>query len=830
MPHFSGDKPVTFSQARRGEVIVSQGHGKRPLIYRPSKGSFREAGFPGPGYGLDEKDKYQAEPAVVVDGAATYYVARVDIMNPGSGYNKPPKITLGAPPTGGVQATAIARIQSGGISAVEVTNNGKLYGDAPSVRIDENGSVGTGMALSMVTTADPDDNLNTPPWHYIQSVTVRNGGSGYAEPPLILLTDSNGWTGYGKLDATVENGSVVSVNVPNPQVQKLRAPAPIGLKIGNGAGQPNTSASLLAIMRATFRGKYQCYYRWADSSVPKEEGGPLYSNLSPVKEIDTGHAAGTIRWSIPTTPPAGATVELWRSSSNQATTLYKVTELPTGVSTFVDQLNDHELTDSSREGFLAMPILLPNGELNANRFGVPPADYAVSVMFQDRLWMAVDTTGTKPNYLRFSEMDEPESMPDVNEIIVQQNLRSGDYITALIPYAGALVVCQSRHSHRLTYVSQPLVDVGVFMLAYRGCLNQRCWDIYDGTAYIMDEQGVYSLDPQGKVEGLTIGLDDLFQTRIDWSKRQWFIVRADRQLNVLRCSVAFHGDSGKYPTRQLVYALDFKAWWEERHPQTLVGATDCRTSTGSMVLIYGSATGNCYRLGEGSQDLSVGAIAEVVITIPGRGYRTPPSIRADGGSGAEFSCGLNSDGQITGIQIRHCGTGYRDGNLIISAPEGGGEQAAATFTVRSDSMPVHYTFRTGNMEFITDEQDKRGGETQNRQVSVVYKPTKAKAILNLEAYYNGASYPRSNVVSRNRGVGFTHSDTAPAATLDMQATPQQNAEAHGVARALFSGRTLEDMAGSDRHIAIGLSGKQDQDSGRLVIYSVDVHGVNQSGD
>ena len=57
----------------------------------------------------------------------------------------------------------------------------------------------------------------------------------------------------------------------------------------------------------------------------------------------------------------------------------------------------------------------------------------------------------------------------------------------------------------------------------------------------------------------------------------------------------------------------------------------------------------------------------------------------------------------------------------------------------------------------------------------------------------------------------------------MKATDDQLAEATGVARALFAGRTLDDIDGNDRHIAVGLTGKQDQ--GQVVIHSVDVHGV-----
>lgn len=815
MAHFDGDKPVTFAQARRGEVIVTQGYGHRPLIWRPSSGTFREAGL----------DEPTVAPTCTLDATDSYYVARVDILDGGGGFSLPPLVSFNG--TSEKPAAAIARIRQGFISEVEVTQHGRKYATAPSVVLNGTGKVGSGVAATPNFSAkDPNTGK-----YYIDSVTIVSPGSGYVVPPRLgVWSDSSKLKPLGFCNSEIDDaGKVVRILPPSRATGPHYPDTSVIAEATSSTGTNTGGAKLQAIMRATLRGVYQCYYRFVDDSVPESEGGPLYTNLSPVAEVDAGNSATSITWSVPT-PPAGLAVELWRTSSNQATTLYRVAKIggkdPFGSTT--DDINDNELTDPNRNGFLAMPILLPNGELNANRFGVPPDDYAVAVMFQDRLWMGVDTTGTRPNYLRFSEIDEPESMPDVNELIVQQNLRAADYVTALIPYAGALVVCQSRHSHRLTYVSQPLIDVGIFMLSYRGCLNQRCWDIYEGRAYLMDDQGVYSLDPQGAVEALSVGIDDVFQDKIDWSKRQWFIVRADRRLNVLRCSVAYRGDEGKYPTRQLVYSLDYKAWWEERHPATLVGATDCRTKHGNVALLWGDTRGNMYRLGRGLTDDANGAISGVVITNSGRGYRKPPRITATGGSGAEFGCAIDSNGQITGIQVRHCGTGYPGGSLVIDAPGVGGEQAAASYTVASGLMPVHYTFRSSNLEFATDTQNPQAGTAQNRQVSVVYQPTKSSTTLNLETWYNGADYPRSNAVRRDRGTGFVHSDTVPAATLDMQATSQQQAESHGVARALFQGRTLDDMMGTDRHVAIGLSGKQD-DAGKVIVHSLDIHGVNQQG-
>jgi hypothetical protein len=108
---------------------------------------------------------------------------------------------------------------------------------------------------------------------------------------------------------------------------------------------------------------------------------------------------------------------------------------------------------------------------------------------------------------------------------------------------------------------------------------------------------------------------------------------------------------------------------------------------------------------------------------------------------------------------------------------------------------------------------------------VTYQPTASQCLLNLKAYYNNAKYPRSNVVRRDRGSGFVHSDQVPAAVLDMQASPLQEAEAHGVARALFAGRVLDDMMGADRHVSIALSGQQSS-AGPVAIHNLDIYGVN----
>jgi hypothetical protein len=571
--------------------------------------------------------------------------------------------------------------------------------------------------------------------------TVKSGGYGYLIPPSFVTTD-------GEVIKTEINdqGSVVKLIVQNPFRKYLFPPELLDEDGDVG------KALAMAIMRPVFRGKYQCYYRYVNDDVQKIDGGPIYSSLSPVTEIDAEDGASVLTWKPIDIPEGSNAIELWRSTSDQATTLFRVAKFggkdPFG--SWVDALSDKDLTDTERVGYERMPILLSDGSLNANRFGVAPTEFAVGVVFQDRTWLAVDTVGSRPNTLMYSEADEPEAIPEVNEIVLQTNLRDTDYITALIPYAGALIVAQSRHCHRLTYVNSPQNDATTSLVAYRGCLNQRCWDIYGGIAYLLDDNGFYSLDPQGSMEALSSGLDTMFREntdstlpKIDFSKRKWFFVRADTNQNVIRFHVSFKGDGGIFPSRQIVYSPEYKSAWIEEYPFSFSAGTQIRSGEGNVILVHGSDSG-LHSLG----------------------------------------VGLTDEGQ-----------------------------------------PVNYSYKTGNFEFVTDGTSKTGGQQQSRQISVVYKPTTGDCRLNMSLFYNGGKKPRENVVRRDRGVGFIADDDVPAHYINLKLLAHQEAESNGVARAVLAGKTIEDFAGNDTHVALRFWGEQDE-AGPVIIHSVDINGVS----
>lgn len=661
------------------------------------------------------------------------------------------------------------------------------------------------------------DNINSPAntatdglARPIKSVEVISGGSGYTGSPILSVGSEYGQGAI--LRAETKNGTIYAVTVLAAGLYSQ----PPDISVASGG------AAVVPIARAHLRGVYQCCYRWVDDT-PEDRGGPICSSISPITEVDCGDGIGSLTWSVPNPPVVDGRVlklELWRSTSNQAYTLYR---LPASAMA-LDDLTDAELTKPDRENFLAMPILLPNGELNASRFGVPLSDKSVACMYQDRLWVAGDTSGTEPNTLYYSEVEEPESFPEVNDIVLQTNVKSHDHITALIPYGGSLGVMQAHHAYRLSYVTQPLIDANLQIAAFRGCLNQRCWDEYEGVVYSMDTDGVYAMDQSGQVKSISDPISDLFIGKIDFSKSKWFSVVSDKNLNLLRVSVRLVTDEpGEYPTRQYCYSFGYKGWWEERYPNPMVGGCNLTDSSGYYRTFYGADGGKVYAVGVGNQDIAVNSIHTVTITDPGTGYVTPPKVRVTGGAGAVLVSAINGSGGVLGIHIRCGGYGYETPVITIDPPVEG-RRATATCTTISGPADIPCWFKTGNMEYPSDALAPGGRVDKDRSVSVLFTPTTGPSPLRLRMYYNNKSYPRINAVNRERGDGAVYDDGIPSVTIDMDAGLQPENLSSGVCRALFAGHTMADIRGNDRHVAVELEAHSTP-SGPVTIHQLDIFGV-----
>lgn len=715
-----------------------------------------------------------------------------------------------------------------GVSGITVVSPGSGYSASSVVKVTIPSTGGSGKNL-VLEGCTPGNSLDTTsPRFKVASVTIAAGGSGFTVAPELEFESTSGFG--ARAEATITNGAVTAVKILSGGGGYKTAPT---IKVVAGG------AEAAVVARPHLRGKYQCYYRYVDDTAASK-GGPIPSNLSPVNEVDTGEGTSQITWTVaapaPVTPRV-LTTELWRSTSNQATMLYRVATVANG-SSFVDDLTDEELRNPDRTGYAAMPIVLPNGDLNAMRFTPPPADKSVVVRFQDRFWYAVDTSGTEPNSIYFSEVDEPESVPDINEIVLQQNAKDSDSITALVPFGSALLVMQSRRSYSLTFANKPLLDANVTPLTYRGCMGQRCWDSLDGVCYVMDRMGVYAVTAQGDTENLSLPVNDLFRSRVNMERTRWNFLVVDPVTRILRAFVNFIGDgdsSYAYPTRALCYSITTKTWWIERYPNRLTAGVStpvAGTTSGTDYRATCAAQDGLYLIGYGAHDSASGTIRSVTLTNKGAGYKTPPAVTVSGGgAGAELQAVLDGRGGIASIWIINGGFDYTGPSITIGPPNdaGSGSQVQATAVCTSTplnsqtSHHVTYRYKTGNYPLVTDAV-KGGGSDNPRNVSITYAPQPSACEIALRTYYNNSPHPRGNVASRDRGAGFRATTVDGASRLDMGKLTSLYGADSGVAQAMFSGKSPEDIRSADRHVAVELLGAR-RTAQPVVIYSLDVTGT-----
>jgi hypothetical protein len=273
--------------------------------------------------------------------------------------------------------------------------------------------------------------------------------------------------------------------------------------------------------------------------------------------------------------------------------LYKVATIqrtdPQFSGTYIDTLSDPDIVDAKRDGFSVMPIVLPSGQLNARRFGVLPGDFAVAAMFQDRAWFAVDASGDRPNSLLYSEVDEPESVPPENELVLQENTLEPDKIVGLVPLGSQLLIAQSAHLYALSYVAQPVIDASMMLVAYRGLLSQQCADVFNGVAVLVDAFGIYAFDGNN-AEAISVPIDDYWRDGIiDFSKSSQFHVRADSSTMTVRFFYCRAADSA--PTRALCYCFNTKAWWEETYASPVTASCNSVVAAKNAVLLATGAGG-----------------------------------------------------------------------------------------------------------------------------------------------------------------------------------------------------------------------------------------------
>jgi hypothetical protein len=470
----------------------------------------------------------------------------------------------------------------GAVSGVQILNAGTGATTTPTFTIGAATGSGAAVQASMR--------------YAVKGLTISNSGQGYFTPPIITIRPAAQDAQFAPASAECSinaAGNITAVTVVT-EGEFLSLPQ---------AFVDDSAARAQASLSSSLRGKYRCAIRYLDNT-PASRNGPLASSISETVEVDAVNGSSDITWTLShaALDDRVHAVELWRTSGDQNALLFRVATIlrtdPNWAGTYIDTLTDLDLTDPRRSGYGLMPITLPSGQINARRFEVPPSEMAVATTYQDRAWYAVDTTGLRPNSLYYSEVDEPESVPRENELVVQENTDTPDRIVALIPLSASLLVVQSSHVYKLMYVAQPVIDASIMLAAHRGVLTNRCWAVMAGVAFLVDSVGMYAFDGQAE-QSISIAVDDYWRNRvIDFSKADKFHVSADHLSRTVRFYYCRAEDSE--PVRALCYCTATQAWWEETHPVANTASVPVYDG-GQRRLGLGGADGE-WRKESGSED------------------------------------------------------------------------------------------------------------------------------------------------------------------------------------------------------------------------------------
>jgi hypothetical protein len=512
-------------------------------------------------------------------------------------YTTPPDVTF--TPNSGCTAVRAAKARttllytsfaatSGRIGSVIITDQGQYEWDG-SVVGDGNYPLGAAVAAGIGGFTPI---LKVDCAGVLASITSVSGGTAYSTPPTVsFLPKGPNQRGSGAFALASVSGSTVNDYIPVTYGTGYDGALRVAID--------SEKATATAVLAPRLSGKYLCGVRLVGS-----DGVP--GNFCPLVTVDCGERASSIIWNLTSVTLADGSpnriqkMELWRTTGGQAITLYKVTEFSTTQTTYTDTMADRDLSNADRSGFGELRILTEDGFTNAYRHGVPPSNMSVVTMFGDRAWYAVDTSGTEPNTIYFSALDEPEAVASDAQIVIQTNGRDSDSITGLMPFDGVLYVGQKHNIVRLVVAGDPYDSASATPVAQRGLLNDRCWDRFGDTTYIVDSAGLYAFQGNG-ADPLSDPVSDYWdKPLIDFSKSKWFFVQVNHAEKVVRFHFVPTGSSATYPDTALCYSLVTKSWWIESYGRQL-SAKVTAENAGRQVQYTGSS-GAMYRMSAGTSD------------------------------------------------------------------------------------------------------------------------------------------------------------------------------------------------------------------------------------
>ena len=339
---------------------------------------------------------------------------------------------------------------------------------------------------------------------------------------------------------------------------------------------------------------------------------------------------------------------------------------------------------------------------------------------------------TKRREMLYSYIDEPESVPENNSIILQENAGDDDEIVGAMPYGPFLYVLAQKHKYSFSYTRDPARDGSIRFKDDRGAFNHYCWDTFEGVAYLMDDSGPYTFSgSESKPIGTPIQnmwRNDGSGSKIDLNKSKNFFVKVDRPKELVYFFVSFVGDSGDYPRRALVYNIRREIFDIMEYPMQ-VGDASSLDKDGETRMLIGTENDGVHLVDEGTTD---------VVTTEMTGTVTSASSSGITDSTANFTASGRTNIGASLYIYAGKGKGQRG---TISAESATVLTINSSWTTTPDTTSkyvvgaIEWNWKSNSFAF--PEEDGRF----KREIALEFKPTTNDQSIDVRMYYNNSTTP-----------------------------------------------------------------------------------------
>lgn len=414
------------------------------------------------------------------------------------------------------------------------------------------------------------------------------------------------------------------------------------------------------------------------------------------------------------------------------------------------------------------------------------------------------------NKLIYSEVDNASAVPIQNEIILQQNTADPDEITGIAPQDTALLVGQQRHLYTLRFVRQPDIDASVSLIARRGLINNRCWSHIEGTIFLMDSVGPYSVS--GGISNIGEPIQDKWKNATvsgPSGVSKWWFTHGDPAQEYVRFFYHISTDTNTRPSRFYQFNTRLGKWTHGTYKNEIGGASVI-TTDGVQLSVYGALNDTLIKSEQGSAD---------IVTSATTGTATAGGASTLTDSGASFTDAMldaplaitsgTGKGQIRRITARS------STQLTVDSAWDTQPDTTSTYSVGA----IKWQLKTGIMEMGGRGVDDEYHTTQ--AMSVVYKPVTNTAYLNIKRYEDQSTTAVANITDQRLG-DYVVIEAGGDAVINMKLAVSELENNNGRAYYEFGGHTNQRAVG-DYFCQFEMYGFQDNDN--LAIYDLTLYSI-----